>query len=169
MRARVLVLALPLVLGACLQHRLNRLSDAEFQHYYALKPFMSEDQQSDFLKRKTEPERNAYLQDQKLWDMFYQYTPEERELIVAGDVQEGWSADKVLMSWGAPWDKRKLVGRQAQRSEMLVYRFETDDEGVVRIWEKGSKTAYTAVRRFERKVILDDNKVTEVQETEGWE
>ncbi len=169
MRARALVLVLPLVLGACLQHRLNRLSELEFQHYYALKPFMSEEQHSDFLKRKSEQERNAYLQDQKLWDMYYRYTPQEREAIVAGDVQLGWSADMVMMSWGAPWDKRKLVGRQAQRSEMLVYRFETDDEGIVRIWEKGSKTAYTAVRRFQRKVVLDDNKVTLIDETDGWE
>jgi len=169
MRARALVLVLPFVLGACLQHRLDRLSETEFQHYYALKPFMSADQTHDFLKIKNEQERNAYLQDEKLWDMFYKYTPQERELIVAGDVQKGWSADMVLMSWGAPWDKRKLVGRPAQRSEMFVYRFETDDEGVVRIWEKGSKTAYTAARRFQRKVILDDNKVTEIDETDGWE
>jgi hypothetical protein len=165
----LLLLALSVFSGCGWKHRVKNLSDTEFQHYYALKPFMTEDLQKGFLKLKTEEQRNKYLQDHKLWDMFYQYSQEERTAIVNGEVAVGWTKDRVLMAWGAPYDKRSLAGRHATRSELLVYRFESDADGTIRVWEPGSKTAYKAVRQFTKRVTLDDDKVMAIEDVDGWE
>ncbi len=167
------LLALVLATG-CWEKRVKRLNANEFNHYYALRPFMNEDVRKEFLKAKTEEERNAVLKKHSplgtpLWDMFYQYSEYERDAIVGGEVAVGWTRDRVLMAWGTPFDKRKLVGRPAVRSEMLVYRFEVAEDGAVMVWVPDSKTSYHALRRFERRVIVDDNHVAEIEESEGWE
>lgn len=169
MRVVILMLAAVAMLSGCWEKKVKNLSDAEFDHYYALRSFMDEDQKKVFLKLKTEEERNAYLKELGLWEMFYRYTAEEREAIVAGDVEVGWTKDKVLMAWGAPFDRKKLVGREAQRSEMLIYRFEEHEGGLVRVWEPGSKTEYKAIGTFQKNVILDDDKVAEIQVKEDWD
>jgi hypothetical protein len=74
----------------------------------------------------------------------------------------------VLMAWGAPYDKKKLVGRPAPRSEMLIYKFEKHEDGSVLVFIPGSKTEYKAVERFTREVILDADVVTEIVEKSGW-
>jgi hypothetical protein len=158
-----------LALSACgWEHRVNKLSDVEFDHYYALKPFMSDDERKEYLKLKTEEERNQWLKDKGYWDRFYKYDEHLRKAIVEGAVQNGWTKDMVLMAWGAPYDKRSLAGRPAPRSEMLVYRFEKHDDGSVLVWIPGSKTEYKAIDRFRREVILDNDVVTEIIEKSGW-
>ncbi len=173
MRRVLLVLALAVVIGGCWKKRVKHLSSAEFDHYYALRPFMNEDIQKGFLKGKTEEERNEFLhthtfQEKPLWDIFYQYDEAKREAIVSGEVAKGWSADMVLMAWGTPYDKKKLVGRPASRSEMLVYRFETDEDGTIMVYDPEEGSAYHAIRHFTREVVLDDNVVTEIHEENGW-
>ncbi len=154
--------------GCAWEKRVKHLDDVEFNHYYALRPFMSDPVRKAYLKLKTEEERNQFLKDRNLWDMFYKYSEPERQAIIDGDVQVGWSRDKVLMAWGAPYDKRKLVGRPATRSELLVYRFEVQEDGSILVYEPGSKTEYKAVRHFERRVIVDDDVVAEIEEVDGW-
>lgn len=162
-------LALALVLGAgCWENKVKRLSDAEFDHYYALRPYMSDDLRKEFLRLKTEDERNAWLKSQGLWDRFYQYSAAEREAIVAGEVAVGWSKDKLLMSWGAPYDKRQVASTETYRSELYVYRFEQLKDGAVLVYEPGSSTAYKAVRMFRREVLIQDDVVKDIREYENW-
>ena len=155
------------------EKKVKNLSDVEFAHYYALRVYMDDDMRKTYLKLKTEEERNQYLVDQGLWDRFYQYPDFVREQIVAGDVQVGWKKDMVYLSWGRPFDRKKLAGRKAERSELFVYRFEVheDKEGTVTaiVWEPGSKTDYKAVDRFVREITLDDDVVTEIaQKKASW-
>ena len=158
-----------LVLSGCgVEHRVKKLSNVEFQHYYALKPFMEEEQRIAYLKLKTEAERSQYLKDAGLWDRFYKYDEHIRTAIVDGAVQTGWTKDMVLMSWGAPFDKRKLTGRPSPRSELLVYKFEKHEDGTVLVYVPGSKTEYKAVDRFMREVYVDNDVVTEIIEKQGW-
>ena len=146
----------------------KRLSDAEWDHYRALRVYMTEGEKSSFLKNKTEEERNAYLQELGLWERFYKYPEDVRELILTGDVARGWTKDKLLMAWGRPHDMQKLTGRDARRSERYIYRFEELENGQLVIWTKGSKTAYKAVRLFQRRVIIDDDVVSEINESGSW-
>ncbi len=173
MRRVLLMLCLAVVMGGCWKKRVKHLSATEFDHYYALRPFMDEDLQKGFLKGKTEEQRNEFLQtqtfrDKPLWDIFYQYDDAKREAIVSGDVQNGFTTDRVLMSWGVPYDKKKLVGRKASRSEMYVYRFETAEDGTIMVYDPEDGSSYHAIRRFQRQVIFDDNVVTEILEENGW-
>ena len=154
--------------GCSWESRVKRLSETEFSHYYALKPFMSEEQRKAFLTKKTEDERNAYLKQQGLWDRFYKYDDHIRKLIVDGAVQTGWTKDMVLMSWGPPFDKKKPLGRPTPRAEMLIYRFERHEDGSVLVWVPNSKTEYKATERFTREVILDADVVSEIVERPGW-
>ena len=161
-------LMLSLLLAAC-GPATKRLSSQEFDHYYALRVYMDADQKKAYLKMKTEEERNAYLKELGLWDRFYQYSEAEREQILSGRVEEGWSREWLYMAWGAPYDRSRVVGRNAQRSERLVYRFEQQEDGTVLVWEPGSKTAYKATRLFIREVMVDDDVVTEIkEETSNW-
>ena len=177
--SRWLVVAL-LCLSACSwEHKVNRLTDAEFDHYYALKPLMSDEERKEYLLLKTQEERDAWLHGHHpegaydrvsvaYWDMFYNYPDVLRKKIVDGAVEVGWKKEMVLMAWGAPYDKRRLTGRDAARSEMLVYRFEQQEDGSVLVYEPGSKTAYKSVRNFTREVYVDDDRVTEIIEKDGW-
>ncbi|MCB9746145.1 MAG: hypothetical protein H6740_26450 [Alphaproteobacteria bacterium] len=128
---------------------------------------MDETQRKTYLKLKTEEERNAYLKELGIWDYFYKYDEDLRDQIVAGDVQVGWTKDQLYMAWGAPHDRAKLVGRDAVRSERLIYRFEGHADGSILVWEPNSKTEYKATRLFRREVILDDDVVTGSRRTAG--
>ena len=154
------------LMSGCGYERLQkRLEDSEFDHWYALRVFMSDTEKKTYLKLKTQAERDEWLKStRKLWDTFYKYEPHIRELIVAGDVQKGWTEEMLYMSWGSPWDRQKVVGRNAVRSEKLIYRFEAHSDGSVLLWEPNSKTAYKANRLFVRIVILDDSKVASINE-----
>lgn len=148
--------------------KLDRLTDAEQDHYRALRIFMEEKDQKAWLKLKTEEERNAWLQEQKLWDRFYSLTPEQREMVVAGEVKRGFSRDMVYMAWGNPFQKQRLTGREAERSEMLVYRFEVDKDGYASPMV-GKKPDYKAVDRYQVEVLVDDDVVAEIIEKDDWE
>lgn len=167
MNALFLALALSLSAHAGWESKVKKLDDQEFDHYYALRSYMNEDQKKTYLKMKTREERDQYLKDLGLWDRFYQYDEAEREQIIRGKVELGWTKDKLEMAWGVPFDKRKLAGRNAQRSELWLYRFEQQEDGSILVWEKGSKTQYKAVRLFEREVILDDDRVVEMSEKDA--
>jgi hypothetical protein len=165
---RWLLVALMLMSACSWESRVKKLSDAEFDHYYALKPFMTDDMRKEYLKLKTEEQRDKWLKDKGLWDRFYKYEEHIRKGIVEGAVQQGWSKDMVLMSWGAPYDKRALAGRPAAKSELLLYKFEKQADGTVLVYVPGSKTEYKAVDRFRREVYLDNDVVTEIIEKKGW-
>ncbi len=161
--------------GCGMASKIKKLSETEYGQYIALRPFMTEEERETWLKFKTDAERDEWLKakkccvpEQSLWDKFYQYNDVVRKQILDGKVQTGWIKDQVLMAWGAPYDKRKLTGRPAARSELLVYRFERHDDGVVLVYEPGSKTLYKAIGTFTRLVYLDDDRVTSIDEKDGW-
>lgn len=161
------LLLVALLAGCGYKGKVKNLSDNEFDHYYALRVYMDEAQTKTYLKKKTEDERNAYLRELGLWDRFYQNNEKMRALIVQGDVAVGWTKDQVLMSWGHPFEFRKLPGRNAERSELWVFRFEVGEDGAIRVWTPESKTYYKATRLFAREVTLDDDKVTAIEEKEA--
>ena len=130
---------------------------------------MNKDVQKTFLRFKTEGERNAFLQERGLWERFYKYDQRIRDMIVAGEVQEGWGEDQMFMAWGEPYDRRRLTGRPASRSELFVYRFEVASDGVVRVWNPSSKTAYKAVDFYQVNVYVDDERISEMQRKEDWD
>ena len=48
-------------------------------------------------------------------------------------------------------------------ARVFVGGLDRDEDGKLIIWTKGSKTAYKAIRIFEREVILDDDVVAEIK------
>ena len=155
-----------LLLAACSwEGKVKNLSPAEFDHYYALKPFMSEEERKAYLTLKTEDERNAWLKGhgcrerlgkkECYWERFYRFDEKLREAIVSGNVEEGWTKEQVQMAWGAPFDSKSVAGRASPRSERLIYKFEKHADGSVIVYEPGSKTAYKAEGFFRRELILD--------------
>jgi hypothetical protein len=164
--APVFLVAL-LLLGAG-NAKLKRLSEVEFDHYQALKVWMDKQDRKAYLKLKTEDARNQWLKDQGLWERFYQYDKPEREEILAGNVEVGWSHDKVLMAFGKPHERQRLTGRNAARSELATYRFEVTPEGEVLVWTADSKHTHNAVRFFRLEIILDDARVAKVQKLDSW-
>lgn len=166
--------AVPSVSHAGTAGRIKKLSEVEYGHYIALRPFMTDAEKDEWLKLKTDAEKDEWLKkktccipEKSLWDKFYQYNDVIRQRILDGKVETGWSKDQVLMSWGAPYDKRKLTGRNAARSELLVYRFERHPDGVL-VYEPGSKTLYKATGTFTKLVYMDDDVATSIVEKEGW-
>jgi len=166
MRRMLLVASLFLVAAS---GKVKRLSDAEQAHFYALKPYMDDDQERAFLKLKTEPERDAWLKDAGLWDRYYQYDAATRDLIIAGEIAIGWHEDQVIMAWGPPYQKRRMTSRPATRSEVYIYRFEVDKKGIIRVFQPDSRTAYKMVDRFQTELYIDDGRVTEMLRKEQWE
>lgn len=148
--------------------KLGRLSDAELDHWRALRVFMDDAEQKAWLKNKTEEERNAWLKEHELWDRFYSHDAGVRDQIVAGDVRLGWSRDMVYMAWGAPFQKMRLTGRPAARSEKLIYRFEVDKDGFASPLV-GKKIDHKAVDRYQVELVLDDDVLAEMVEKEDWE
>ena len=148
--------------------KLGRLSDAEREHWRALRALMTEEQQKAWLKNKTEEERNAWLEEHDLWDTFYSHDATVREQIVRGDVRLGWSRNMVYMAWGAPFQKMRLTGRNAARSEKLIYRFEVDKDGFATPLV-GKHVDHKAVDRYQVELVLDDDVLTEMVEKDDWE
>jgi hypothetical protein len=158
----VLFLCLPAAAG-----KLGRLTEAELDHYQALRVFMDEEEEKAWLKLKTTEERDAWLHEQKLWDKFYALPPEVRAQIVAGKVERGYTRDMVYMTWGAPFQKNRLTGREAGRSELLVYRFEIDKDGFANpiATKRGD---YKAEGHYQMELIVDDDVVTDLTQKDGW-
>ncbi len=162
------VLAAALLGTSCMGGKVKRLSNTEFDHYYALKPFMKEDQEKVFLKKKTEEERNAYLKQIGLWERFYSLTPQEREQVLTGKVEVGWTKNMVLMALGPPWDQAKLIGSNTYNAWRYVYRFEEQVDGTALVYVPGSKTAYKAVDFFSIELVMNDDRVVELNRYKGW-
>lgn len=161
-----------LVLGAlalgCMGSKLNRLSEGEYAHYRALRVFMEEPERKEWLKLKTTEERDAWLKEAGLWDKFYSHPEELRQQIVEGRVGVGWSRDMVYMAWGAPFQKQRLTGRPAGRSELLVYRFELAKDGSATPLV-GAKADYQAVGQHQTELVVDDDVVAEMVEKDHFE
>lgn len=173
-------MVLSMLLACSYERYQKRLDNDEFNHWYALRVYMTEDQKKDFLKRKTRAERDQFLKENgceeglnieecSFWDRFYKYTEEERAAIISGEVKTKWSRDMLYMAWGAPYDRMRALGRDATRSEKLIYRFEQQEDGQILLWEPNSKTAYKAVRLFIKEVIIDDDVVAEITDkNDSW-
>lgn len=157
-----------LVAGISLGSKLDRLSDAEYAHYRALRIFMEEKERKSWLHLKTEEARDAQLKEMGLWDKFYSLPEAQRAKVVAGEVERGFSRDMLYMAWGAPFQKQRLSGRDAQRSELLVYRFQIDKNGVATP-VVGERLDYKAVGQHQSNVYVDDDIVTDIVEKDSWE
>ena len=178
MRQTFLLAALTLALstGCSMSSKLKKLDEEEYDHYMALRVYLdrpdargvrSKDERKAFFKNKTRAERDQWLKDKGLWDKFYQYDAHIRDKIAQGAVQVGWDKHMVYQAWGMPFVRRKLPGRQAQRSELFVYRFEVRKDGVHQVWIRGSKDTYKAQRLYTKELIVDDDKIMEIRERDG--
>jgi len=147
--------------------KLSRLTEAELDHYRALRVFMDDDEEKAWLKLKTTEERDASLREQGLWDKFYTLPPEVRAKIVGGKVERGYTREMVYMTWGAPFQKNRLTGRPAARSELLVYRFEVDKDGYANpiATKRGD---YKAGGHYQMELTVDDDVVTQIEQQSGW-
>lgn len=147
--------------------KLDRLSETERIHWRALRVFFDKADQKDFLKLKTEEERNAWLKERGYWDRFYKHPQTIREAIVAGEVKKGWDRDRLYMAWGQPSERNRLTGRPATRSERLIYRFEVDKDGFATV-VVDRRPDYKAVNRYQVDVVVDDDVVTELTQVDDW-
>lgn len=160
-----LIVALAFSTACSFEGKVKRLSTTEFDHYYALKPFLSDDERKAYLTLKTEEERNGWLKSngcrerlgkrECYWDRFYRFDDKTRAAIVNGEVKAGWTKEQVYMAWGQPFDSKAIAGRPTPRSERMIYKFEQHPDGSVLVYVPGSKTAYKAEGFFRREVILD--------------
>ena len=165
MRHRLILASLLVVL---LAGKLDRMSTDERAHWRALRVFVEDKDQKQWLRLKTKEERDAWLKERGLWDRFYTHEDYVRDQIVAGDVRPGWSRDMLYMAWGRPTQRLRLTGRSASRSEQLIYRFEVDADGYASPLV-GRKTDHKAVDRYQVNVIVDDDRVAELVELDAWE
>ena len=149
--------------------KLDRLSPDERAHWRALRIFVEKRDQKRWLKLKTEEERNAWLQEQGLWDRFYQHNASVRDQIVAGDVRLGWSRQMLYMAWGIPTEKLRLAGRNASRSEMLVYQFEVDPDNFITVRKASDPPNHRSVDRYQVNVAVDDDVVAKLIELNDWQ
>ena len=145
-----------LVVGCGYERHIKRLDNQEYNHWTALRVFMDNDQRKEYLSIKTREGRDEWLKTKDLWDKFYQYDENIRDMIVSADVKTGWNRDMLLMSWGLPLDVRKEVRATAVQSERWIYKFELHKDGDILLWETDSKTAYKAKRIFTREVVIED-------------
>ncbi|MEQ1565355.1 MAG: hypothetical protein ABMA64_06935 [Myxococcota bacterium] len=169
MKRAAWVVTLVVVALASAGSKLSRLSDDEYSEYRALRVFMNDDEQKQWLKLKTPEERKAWLEEHGLYQKFWSHDEEVRKQIVEGEVENGWSRDMVYMAWGPPFQKQRLTGREAERSELLVYRFEIDEDGVATPLYDSKRTNYKAVRQHQTEVYVDDDVVTSMVEKDRWE
>ena len=149
--------------------KLSRLTDDEYAEYRALRVFMKDDEQKEWLKLKTGEERTAWLKEHGLYDKFWSLPEDVRKQVVEGDVENGWSREMVYMAWGAPFQKQRLTGRPASRSELLVYRFEIDRDGVATPLYNAKHASHKMVRQHQTEVYVDDDVITSMVEKDHWE
>jgi hypothetical protein len=166
------------VIGSC-GASLKKLAPEEVDAYHALSPFMDDAQEKAYLKCKTPEERVQFLKDQKmamgastadnLYDLWYDYDEATRDAITAGDVKVGWTQAMMFMAWGEAYNRMRLTGRNAERSELFVYRFETAEDGSVFVWVPKSKASYKSVGQFQLDVYMDDGRITDIVKKDAWE
>jgi hypothetical protein len=161
--ALLALLSIPLAAG-----KFEKLSPDQQVEYRVFSAFMTDEQRKAWLKMKTDEERTAWLKEHDLYQKFYDAPPERRDEIVAGKVAVGWTRDQTYLAWGQPFQKQRLTGREAARSELLVYRFEVDKDGFATP-AVGDKEDYQAVRRYQMELVVDDDVVAESVRKETWE
>ncbi len=175
----ILVAAMTLAPATGMAASLKKLTAEEIDAYHALAPFMSDDQEKAYLKLKTAEARTEWLKTQELvggndrasnfYDLWYRFDDETRASITSGDVQTGWTQDMMFMAWGEPFNRNRLTGRNAMRSEVFQYRFEVSEDGSVLVWVPKSKESYKAVDSFQLDVYVDDGRIVEIVKKDDWE
>ena len=161
----LLLVALSLSIGASTK----RLDDDELDHYNALRVWMNDKEKKAYLRLKERTERDAWLKARGYWDKWYQFDKETREKMLNGEVELGFSQDQVFMTWGPAFRRKRLTGRFAARSELLVYRFEVANDGSIMVWEPKSKATYKASGKYQLELYIDDLEVVEIQKKDEWE
>lgn len=154
--------------NAAFAGKIDRLEPEEQAHFRALKVWMDDKEEKQFLKLKTREERDAWLKDKGYWERFYQYDKTERQHILDGDLKIGWTEDMVLMAWGPAYTRRREILADAARAETLVFRFEVSPEGKVLVFVPGSTTYHEAKKLFRMHVLLADGKVRSMTKEDGW-
>ena len=159
---RALLLGFVLMSGCGYKHLIKRLEPQEAGHYEALRVFMEEDQRKEYLRLKTQDERDGYLKSKGLWDKFYNVDEDRRKQILSREVKVGWNKEELLMAWGLPIKKQIEPQSRRARSERWIYKFELhtnkkDGSKYVLLWEENSKTEYKSDRVFIREVVIEDH------------
>lgn len=169
----LLALAALLIAGDAHADKLKKLEAPERDAYAALRVFMSDAEEKAWLKLKTRSERDEWLKKhgkpKPYWDLWYSLDEATRDDILSGKVQIGWEQSMVFMAWGEPAERYRLPGRQASWSEMFVYRFEQTPKGEVLVWVPGSNQTYKADKMWQVRLTIDDSRVVELEERDGWE
>lgn len=149
--------------------KISKLPDADRAAFSALSAWMTDDEEKAYLKFKTPEERAQYLKDRGYYDRWYNLDAGTQDQISAGTVLVGWHQENVFMAWGEPYDRKRLTGRPASRSELFIYRFEVADDGSVMVWAPKSKATYKAVDKYQMDVYSDDGIITSLVRKEDWE
>ncbi len=167
-----------IAVGSCAAS-LKKLTTDEVDALHALQPFMSDDQEKDYVKFKTSDERSAWLKEQKLLmgaqtadnlhELWYRFDAEQRASITEGRVEIGWTQDMMFMAWGEPVNRQRLTGRPATRSELFNYRFEILEDGSTLVWVPGSKASYKSNDHYQINAYVDDGRVTELVRQAEWD
>ena len=169
MRTILIALIVLSGLSGCMNQKIARLSAVEQSHYNALKVWMDDWEEKSFLKGKTETERSDWLKKAGYWERFYKYDAEIRAAIVNRDVKASFTQDQVFMAWGKPHARKRLTGRPATRSELLIYRFEVSRDGETLVWAPGSKETFKALELYQLELYVDDSVVTEILRKNDWD
>lgn len=173
MRWAGLLIAVTLVGGCGLNGKIKKLAPREQDAYTALRVWIDEDDRKVYLKLKTEAERDKWLKSNgepvNFYERWYKYTPAQQAEILSGNAKPGWPQDMLFMAWGEPHERSRLAGRPAERSELMLYRFEVQPDGSALVWTVGSKTEYQAIDKFTMEVYVDDGKIAELIEKKGWQ
>lgn len=151
--------------------KMDKLEAYERDHYGALVVWFQDEKKEtkEWLKLKTNAERDQWLKDKGYWNHFYKYGDEEREEILGREPKIGWSQDMVYMAWGRPFRKVKSTKRTAGETHILTYRLQVTKDGRHLVYRPKSKETYKSVRRYRAQITLDDRVVTDIKETDGWE
>jgi hypothetical protein len=151
----------------------KRLEPAEKDAFVALRVFMGDKEEKEWLKLKTRSERDEWLKKhgspKPYWDIWYKLDADTQKDILAGDVKIGFAQEEVFMAWGEPAERYRLPGRPASWSEMFVYKFEETPKGEVLIWVDGSNQTYKATKTWQVRLTVDDSRVTEIEQKDGWQ
>jgi hypothetical protein len=70
------------IIGCGYERFQKRLDNQEFDHYYALRVYMTEDVRKTYLKIKIREDRDAYLKDRGLWERFYKYEADNSSIVL---------------------------------------------------------------------------------------
>ncbi len=164
----------PLLLGwflanTALAAPIDRLADDERAAFEALSVYLDAKQEKSYLKLKTREARDAWLKGQGVYDQYWALPADRREAIASGAVRTGFLLDEVLMAWGTPFERRRVVVPNVHRAEVLLYRLEVTSGGRVLVWEEGSKSTHNAIDRYRWSLDVHNGMVVKMTKMPGWE